>query len=419
MNRGPVDPTGSNRKWARRCGWLALGVAIILGTSCGGAKAGSTELAEPIVVAPIEAYRPPIQTTVASGDTLESISRRLAGEDWVRWRDALSAEIDSRRLLPGTLFDGRRSPSGALEELRVILDQRSELIFEANVVQISSSRIDREVTSEVVRLEGVVESSLFQAVNDAGGRPALAVEIADIFRWDVDFLRDLRQGDSFVAIVNVETIDGEFYRYGTVFAARFVNKDRTMNAVIFPDQDGRLGYYDLEGTPLRKMFLRSPLKFSRVTSRFSNSRFHPVLKKSMPHYGVDYGAPVGTPVHATADGVVTLAGKNGGGGNTVRLRHPNGYETNYLHLSRYGQGVRTGVRVTQGQVIGYVGSTGLSTGPHLDYRVRQNGGWINPLTISSPPVKPLEADRLQRFLGHALSVLDLLDGGEAPPGAAC
>ncbi len=419
MNRGPVDPTGSNRKWARRCGWLALGVAIILGTSCGGAKAGSTELAEPIVVAPIEAYRPPIQTTVASGDTLESISRRLAGEDWVRWRDALSAEIDSRRLLPGTLFDGRRSPSGALEELRVILDQRSELIFEANVDQISSSRIDREVTSEVVRLEGVVESSLFQAVNDAGGRPALAVEIADIFRWDVDFLRDLRQGDSFVAIVNVETIDGEFYRYGTVFAARFVNKDRTMNAVIFPDQDGRLGYYDLEGTPLRKMFLRSPLKFSRVTSRFSNSRFHPVLKKSMPHYGVDYGAPVGTPVHATADGVVTLAGKNGGGGNTVRLRHPNGYETNYLHLSRYGQGVRTGVRVTQGQVIGYVGSTGLSTGPHLDYRVRQNGGWINPLTISSPPVKPLEADRLQRFLGHALSVLDLLDGGEAPPGAAC
>ena len=419
MNRGPVDPTDSDQKWARRCGWLTLGVAIILGTACGGAKAGSTELAEPIVVAPIEAYRPPIQTTVASGDTLESISRRLAGEDWIRWRDALSAEIDSRRLVPGTLFDGRRSPIGALEELRVVLDQRSELIFEANVDQISSSRIDREVTSEVVRLEGVVESSLFQAVNDAGGRPALAVEIADIFRWDVDFLRDLRQGDSFVAIVDVQTIDGEFYRYGTVFAARFVNKDRTMNAVIFPDQDGRLGYYDLEGTPLRKMFLRSPLKFSRVTSRFSNSRFHPVLKKSMPHYGVDYGAPVGTPVHATADGVVTLAGKNGGGGNTVRLRHPNGYETNYLHLSRYGQGVRTGVRVTQGQVIGYVGSTGLSTGPHLDYRVRQNGGWINPLTISSPPVKPLEADRLQRFLGHALSVLDLLDGGEAPPGAAC
>ena len=167
------------------------------------------------------------------------------------------------------------------------------------------------------------------------------------------------------------------------------------------------------------MFLRSPLKFSRVTSRFSMSRFHPVLKKRMPHYGVDYGAPVGTPVHVTADGIVTMAGRNGGAGNMVRVRHPNGYETNYLHLSRYGGGIRKGVRVTQGQVIGYVGSTGYSTGPHLDYRVRHNGSWINPLSISSPPVEPLEDDRLQRFLGHALAVLDLLEGREAPVGARC
>jgi len=387
--------------------------------SCGGTKARSAEPTEPVVVAPIEAYRPPVLTTVASGDTLESVSRRLAGDEWVVWRDALSAEIDSRRLRPGTLFDDICSPGGSLEELRVVLDRRSELIFEATVDGISSSRIEREVISEVVRLEGLVTSSLFQAVSDVGGRPALAVGIAEIFRWDVDFLRDLRQGDSFVVVVDEQQIDGEFYRYGTIFAARFINKDRAMNAVVYPDQEGRLGYYDLDGTPLRKMFLRSPLKFSRVTSRFSRSRFHPVLKRSMPHYGVDYGAPVGTPVQATADGVVTLVGRNGGGGNTVRLRHPNGYETNYLHLSRYGQGVRKGVRVTQGQVIGYVGSTGLSTGPHLDYRVRHNGGWINPLTISSPPVKPLEADRLQRFLGHALAVLDLIEGGEAPVGARC
>jgi len=414
-----VGSTVANRRLARAVGWIGLAIAMPLTASCGGAKAGSTEFAEPVAVAPIEAYHPPIRTVVGSGDTLESVSRRLAGGDWVIWRDALSREIEARRLLPGTLFDGRRTPGGVLEELRVTLDQRSELIFEATADGIESSRIDREVASEVVRLQGVVESSLFQAVGDAGGRPALAIEIAEIFRWDVDFLRDLRKGDSFVAIVDVQTIDGEFYQYGTVFAARFVNKDRIMNAVIYPDGEGRLGYYDLDGVPLRKMFLRSPLKFSRVTSRFSSGRFHPVLKRKMPHYGVDYGAPVGTPVHATADGVVTLAGRNGGGGNTVRLRHPNGYETNYLHLSRYGQGVRKGVRVTQGQVIGYVGMTGLATGPHLDYRVRHNGSWINPLTISSPPVKPLESDRLQRFLGHALAVLDLLEGGEAPAGARC
>ena len=394
-------------------------MAVGLTTSCGGSNAGSVEVAEPVVVAPIEAYRPPIVATVASGDTLESVSRLLAGEQWVLWRDALSTEIDSRRLRPGTLFDGIRSPGGSLEELRVVLDRKSELIFQATADGITSSRIEREVVSDVVRLEGVVESSLFQAVSDSGGRPALAVGIAEIFRWDVDFLRDLRQGDSFVVVVDEQRIEGEFYRYGTIFAARFTNKDRTMNAVVYPDHDGRLGYFDLDGVPLRKMFLRSPLKFSRVTSRFSHSRFHPVLKRRMPHYGVDYGAPVGTPVHATADGVVTLAGRNGGGGNTVRLRHPNGYETNYLHLSSYGQGVRSGVRVSQGQVVGYVGSTGLSTGPHLDYRVKHNGSWINPLTISSPPVKPLEADRLQRFLGHALAVLDLIEGGDAPVGARC
>ncbi len=335
------------------------------------------------------------------------------------WRDALAGEIDPRRLRPGTVFEGIRRPNGALEELHVVIDMRSELVFEAVDEEISFTLIEHEVTSDVVRLKGTVTSSLFGAVEAAGGRPALAVGIAEIFRWDVDFLRDLRVGDEFVVIVDEQRIEDEFYRYGTIFAARFVNRNKVMNAVVYPDDDGRLGYYDLDGVPLRKMFLRSPLKFSRITSRFSLSRFHPVLKRRMPHYGVDYGAPVGTSVHATADGVVTLAGTNGGAGRMVRLRHPNGYETNYLHLSSYGKGVRSGVRVSQGQVVGYVGSSGLSTGPHLDYRVKHNGGWINPLTISSPPVKPLEAGRLQRFLGHALAVLELVEGGDPPAGARC
>jgi len=386
---------------------------------CGAGNGDARADVPPVEVVPLTEHRPPVSTTVASGDTLETVSRRIAGRDWVAWRDALAGEIDPRRLRPGTVFEGVRSPGGVLEELRVVLDMRSELVFLASSDTIECSRVEREVTSEVIRLEGVVESSLFGAVEGAGGRPALAVEMAEIFRWDVDFLRDLRQGDSFVVIVDEQRIEGEFYRYGTIFAARFTNKGKALDAVVFPDQNGRLGYYDLDGVPLRKMFLRSPLKFSRVTSRFSMSRFHPVLKKRMPHYGVDYGAPVGTPVHVTADGIVTMAGRNGGAGNMVRVRHPNGYETNYLHLSRYGGGIRKGVRVTQGQVIGYVGSTGYSTGPHLDYRVRHNGSWINPLSISSPPVEPLEDDRLQRFLGHALAVLDLLEGREAPVGARC
>jgi len=409
------------RRW-RVLGGMGLCVAAVLlsvSASCGTQDATSIEVQEPVVVAKQSAFHPPVQVTVAPGDTLESVSRRLAGNDWVAWRDALAGEIDPRRLLPGTVFEGVTSPSGTLESLQVMLDPRVELHFASKPDGISADRIEREVLSEVVRLEGVVETSLFGAVEEVGGRPALAVKLAEIFQWDVDFLRDLRQGDSFVVIVDEQRIDGEFYRYGTIFAARFVNHGRTLDAIIFPDAEGRLGYYDLEGAPLRKMFLRAPLKFSRITSRFSGSRFHPVLKRHMPHYGVDYGAPVGTPVHATADGTVILAGRNGGGGNTVRIRHPNGYETNYLHLSRFGSGIRSGVRVSQGQVIGYVGSTGLSTGPHLDYRVRHNGKWINPLTISSPPVKPLQEDSLQRFLGHALAVLDLLAGGEAPAGARC
>jgi murein DD-endopeptidase MepM/ murein hydrolase activator NlpD len=393
---------------------VALGVG-----GCSDGNGNARADVPPVEVVPIAEYRPSVLTTVASGDTLETVSRRIAGGDWVTWRDSLASEIDPKRLRPGTVFEGIRSPRGRLEELRVVLDMKSELVFETTSGAIGCSRVEREVTSEVVRLEGVVESSLFGAVEASGGRPALAVGLAEIFRWDVDFLRDLRQGDSFVVIVDEQRIEGEFYRYGTIFAARFTNKGIAMNAVVFPDENERLGYYDLEGNPLRKMFLRSPLKFSRVTSRFSMSRFHPVLKKRMPHYGVDYGAPVGTPVHATADGVVTLVGRNGGAGNMVRVRHPNGYETNYLHLSGYGKGVRKGVRVSQGQVIGFVGSTGYSTGPHLDYRVKHNGSWVNPLSISSPPVEPLEDDRLQRFLGHALAVLDLIEGRDAPIGARC
>jgi murein DD-endopeptidase MepM/ murein hydrolase activator NlpD len=402
--------------------WAAQAAVIVIASvvaSCAGDASPSVPRRAPVTVATIEAFHPPVRTTVTSGDTIESVSRRLAGDDWVRWRDALSGELDPHHLLPGTLFEGRRRPTGELESLRVVLDQRSEVHFRAHDDAIESTLFEHDVTSDVVRLEGVVTSSLFGAVEAAGGRPALAVVLADIFRWDVDFFRDLRQGDRFIVVVDEQRIGGEFYRYGDVFAARFINRGKALNAILYPDASGRLGYYDLDGVPLRKMFLRSPLTFSRVTSRFSMNRYHPVLKRRMPHYGVDYGAPVGTPVLVTADGVVALAGRNGGAGNMVRVRHPNGYETNYLHLSRFGPGIRRGVRVTQGQVIGYVGSTGLSTGPHLDYRVTLNGRWINPLTISSPPVEPLEKERLPRYLGHALAVLDLLEGRDAPDGAGC
>lgn len=397
----------------------ALFVVVGIGSpACGSGPIAASSL-EKVTVQPLEAFHPPFQTKVRSGDTIESISRQLAGADWVRWRDALSAEIDAKKLLPGTEFRGRSLPSGALETVEVVFDRRNEVHLTAGPDGISSQRIERPLSSEVVRLEGVVESSLFGAMQAAGGGPELAVRVAQIYQWDIDFFRDLRQNDAFVVVVERQEIEGGFYGWGTIYATRFVNRGRVLNAIVYPDNDGRLGYFDLEGHPLRKQFLRSPLKFSRVTSRFSMNRFHPVLKRKMPHYGIDYGAPTGTPVHVTADGTVAFAGRKGGGGNMVTVRHTNGYETNYLHLSRFGKGIRRGVRVTQGQVIGHVGSTGLSTGPHLDYRVQLNGRWINPLSISSPPVQPLAEDRLQRFLGHALAVLSLIDGKDPPVGARC
>ncbi|HHQ48459.1 MAG TPA: hypothetical protein ENK19_06195 [Acidobacteria bacterium] len=251
----------------------------------------------------------------------------------------------------------------------------------------------------------------------AGGDAELAVRLAQIFQWDIDFFRDLRKGDRFVVVADRRTVDGRPYGWGELYAARFVNGGRTLTAIAFPDENGRIGYYDLEGRPLRKEFLRAPLKFSRITSRFSLHRYHPILHRRMPHYGVDYGAPVGTPVHVTADGVVRFVGRKGGAGKMISVRHTNGYETNYLHLSRYGRGIHRGVRVRQGQVIGYVGQTGMATGPHLDYRVRHNGRWINPLRIASPPARPLAKKRLARFLSYAITVQALLDGKEPPRGA--
>lgn len=379
----------------------------------------TTTLQPRIEVVSIEAFHAPVTATVRPGDTLESMARRLAGEDWPRWRTALSEVIDPQTLLPGTRFSGRLSPSDRLESLVVTLDLRTEVHLENDGKTVLATTVERPIQSEIVRIEGVIESSLFGAIDQIGASPELAVRMADIFQWDIDFLRDIRKGDRFVAVVEQRSVDGKFFGYGTLYGARFVNNGKEINAFAFADADGAVGYYDLDGAPVKKQFLRSPLRFSRITSRFSLNRYHPIHKKRMPHYGVDYGAPTGTPAHATATGTVTFVGRNGGAGNMVRLRHSNGYETNYLHLSRFGKGIRKGSRVSQGQVIGYVGSTGWSTGSHLDYRVKKNGQWINPLLISSPPADPLPEALLLRYLAHALAMLEVMEGRNPPAGARC
>lgn len=325
--------------------------------------------------------------------------------------EAARPVYDLARLSVGHPFGVTFGPDGlvaaftyGIDELRTLHVTRRDGAYEAEV-----RTREYEVRPSVA--QGIITSSLYGAVSDAGEADQLAVDLAEIFAWDVDFNTELRRGDSFRVAVEKLYLDGRFVRYGRVLSAELVRGPRVVTALWFDSRNGA-GYYTPEGTPLRKAFLRSPLKFSRVSSGFTHARFHPILKKTRPHLGVDYAAPVGTPVRASGGGVVTLAGWSGGYGKTVKIRHPNGYETLYGHLSRIN--VKRGQRVEQAEIIGAVGTTGLSTGPHLDYRMTKNGTFIDPRQLKSPRAEPIlasergafEAERWQKlaFLGSSAPV---------------
>lgn len=245
-------------------------------------------------------------------------------------------------------------------------------------------------------LAGVLEGSLWEAFSRAGANGDLIMSFADLFSWDIDFAHDSQPGDEFRVVYEALYADGKRIGNGRILAASYKDSEHTHTAVYW--NSGELaGYFDGGGNSIRKSFLRSPVNFLRISSNFSYARLHPVSHVVKPHLGVDFAAPIGTPVWAVADGTVTRAGFEGGGGNTISIRHAMGYETYYLHLSKFGKNVTTGARVEQGQVIGYVGSTGTSTGPHLDYRVRRNGQWVNPLREKFAPGEPVPPSRLAEY----------------------
>lgn len=261
----------------------------------------------------------------------------------------------------------------------------------------------------VVQLGGVIETSLFDALVDLGEHPELVNELADIFIWDFDFSSQTRPGDEFRMVYEKYYDRQGFVRYGAILAAQYRAESRDMTAVYFEDDEGYGDYFTPEGNSVRRTFLRAPVKYSRISSRYSNSRLHPILKVRRPHHGIDYAAPSGTPIWAVADGEVIYKGVNGGYGRLVKVRHNNGYVSYYGHLSRYGQGLRVGSRVRQKQVVGYVGSSGLSTGPHLDYRLRINGRFVDPLRVRFPKGEPVpveSADRFQAVLDQRMRELN-------------
>ncbi len=254
---------------------------------------------------------------------------------------------------------------------------------------------------------GSIQSSLWNTFADRGANPMMANELSEIYAWTIDFF-GLQQGDSMRVVYDEYFVDSISIGIGTIHGAWFRHMKKDFWAIPFM-QDSLVSFFDDKGQSLRKAFLKAPLRFSRISSRFSNSRMHPVLKIRRPHHGVDYAAPVGTPVYSIGDGVVVQTGYNGGAGNMVKIKHNSVYSTAYLHLKGYAGGIRKGVYVKQGEVIGFVGSSGLSTGPHLDFRFYKNGSPVDPLKVEAPPVEPVKKENLSSFEVRKIIVMEIIE----------
>lgn len=265
------------------------------------------------------------------------------------------------------------------------------------------------------RCEASITSSLWGTIMEHNLPYALAAEFEDIYQWTVDFF-GIQAGDSFKVVYDEKMVDGESVGIGRIWGAEFCHGGKQYYAIPF-SQDGKLRYWEANGESLRKQFLKAPLKYTRISSKFSKARLHPVYKVYRPHHGVDYAAPAGTPVHAVADGTVTFRGwDRGGGGNTIKIKHAGNLETGYLHLKNFAKGISVGTRVSQGQLIGYVGSTGASTGPHLDFRIKKNGTPIDPLKMPQEPAEPISSANKAAFEAVRDRVIAELDGNEVVGG---
>ena len=390
--------------------FMHLHAIALLATACG---AGVTEAPPPpptssatdIFLAPDVRV---IEQLVPRRATLAGLldDHQFAGPVAAQLIDAVRVVFDPRRLRVGNPYRLVVAASGAFRRFEYHID-------EDEFLRVSDRDPHRPFTAELVpyvkertevAMRGGIDAertSLVAALDGAGENVMLAIRMAEVFGGEIDFNNDLRRGDEFEVLFEKYFREGEFSAYGEVLAGEFLNDGRRVQAFRFQvPGETEAQYFDADGRSMKRLFLRSPFRFEpRVTSRFSYRRLHPVLGGRRPHLGVDYGAPTGTPVIAVANGTVVSAGRSGGSGNMVRLRHTNGYETYYLHLSAFATGIRRGARVSQGQTIGRVGATGLVTGPHLDYRMRKNGTFVNPLIEhrNLPPGDPVPDAHLASF----------------------
>ncbi len=349
------------------------------------------------------------EARIERGDTIASILQRLQIDDTSAGQ-VLQRTSEARllyRLIPGRTIRAHTTAAGQLLALRYLNGtQLLKIDREGDALVVSEGAA--EVETRLHMRSGEIRSSLFAATDAAGMSDAVAVQIAEVFSTDIDFHRDLRKGDRFAAVYEVQYHQGEPVKTGRLLSAEFVNNGKTFQAVWFQNPDGEGGYYTPDGKNIRKAFLRSPLEFSRISSGFTISRFHPVLQTWRAHKGVDYAAPTGTRVRATGDGIIEFVGRQGGYGNLVVLRHQSKYTTWYGHLSGFAPGMQKGKRIVQGDVIGFVGSTGIATGPHLHYEFRTNDVHQDPLRVAMPPAPPLAPQHRAAFDENARPLAERL-----------
>src|SRR3972149_7026038 len=357
-----------------------------------------------------------ISDTIKKGQTLFDIFKRyhLDIGELLELRKASADVYRLRNLYPGQSYKILVDDNDRVNSFSYWIDDNSILNIPRSDSGFYAEKVPIAYEKRILYMDRTIEDNLISSAGEGKEGLMLALNISDSFAWDIDFTSDLRNEDTFKVIVEGLYLDGEFKKYGDILCVEFMNNGKTYQAYRF-EYEGKTEYYDSEGKTLRRAYLKVPLSFRRISSTFSNGRFHPILKRYRPHHGLDYAAPTGTPVSAIGSGTVVFSGIKGDYGKLVIIKHPNGYKSHYGHLSKIENNIRIGVRTEQGQIIGYVGATGLATGPHLHYELRLNDKPVNPLTVSLPRGKPIPAKKMMAEFRQFRNEMDSQLASTNPP----